>query len=150
MKARIVERTRQNGTIRYVIQQKFLFWWFDGHDDYESLAEAKKKFCFYDGTKIKDRIVNTENTRKSCPETKIIIDKLHDIFKSKLSDPKCPADYIESLSPHVKEEFKEDIMDAVNESAGKVYVVRHPSHGRKILMIDSDFAQKILALGGLP
>lgn len=149
MKARIVERTRQNGVRNFIIQQKFMFWWFDCEEG-ASLDQVKKKMCFYDGTKIKDRIINAENTRISDPETKAITDKLHEILKSKLSDSKCPDDYIESFAPHVKEEFEEDIMDAVNESAAKVFVVRHPVHGRKILIIDADFAQKILVLGDLP
>lgn len=67
MTARIVERTRQNGSKRYIIQTRFLFWWFDNDDDYGSLAEAKKKMCFYDGTKIVDRVVEEDSHREPDP-----------------------------------------------------------------------------------
>lgn len=150
MKARIVERTRKDGSIRYVIQQKILFWWCDTDCYYESLAEAKKRFCFYDGTKDKDRILCTATVRETNPEIKKITDKLYDVFKVKLSDKKCPSNYLESLASCVKEEFEEDIANAVNEASSKVFIIKNPLHGRKIILIEEEFAEKILVLGELP
>lgn len=156
MKARIVERTRKDGSIRYVIQQKILFWWFDTDNYHESLSEAKKRFCFYDGTKEKDRVLYTGRSRSPNPETKKITDKLFDIFKdklsnkAKLSNKKCLDDYLESLAPYVKEEYDEDITHAVNEASEKVFIIKSPCHGRKVIFIEEEFAEKVLALGDLP
>lgn len=68
MKARIVERTYPDGTIRYVIQQKhFLFrWiWVDAWmnsgayctDEFDTLDAAKKHLCYFDGSKVVDKVI---------------------------------------------------------------------------------------------
>lgn len=65
MKVRIIERTYQDGTIRYVIQttsRLFRVWrdgdgkWLTNYRNYtfRSLEEAKKNICYFDGTKIRD------------------------------------------------------------------------------------------------
>ena len=68
-KARIVKRTKPDGSVVYVIQQRyFLFpwWWADAWVNspdpyvlYEfwTLEEAKRNLCWYDGTKHKDEVV---------------------------------------------------------------------------------------------
>lgn len=69
MKARIVEITKPDGNIIYVIQQKhWLFRWiwvsagcntYDWViDTFSSEKEAKKNLCWFDGTKNKCRIIN--------------------------------------------------------------------------------------------
>jgi len=68
--ARIIERTNVDGRKTYVIQQKhFLFrwWWVDAwvnsmngascNDSFSSLEEAKKNICYFDGTKVIERVV---------------------------------------------------------------------------------------------
>ena len=69
MKARIIERIAPNGVKTYVIQQRhFLFrwWWVDamvnsihqyGTTIFSDLESAKDAFCWYDGTKTKERVV---------------------------------------------------------------------------------------------
>ena len=69
-KCRIIERISVNGKKLYVIQQRhFLFkwWWVDAwvnsvagavcHDSFSTLKEAKKNLCYFNGTKIKERII---------------------------------------------------------------------------------------------
>jgi hypothetical protein len=72
MKARIVKRTCEDGSIKYVIQQKhFLlrFMWVDAwlnslagaacQDSFDTLAQAKKNLCHFDGSKSFDEVVAT-------------------------------------------------------------------------------------------
>lgn len=58
---RIVERTRPDGKIRYVIQRKNLLFWDDCHSystaEFVTLKEAQHNLCWYDGTKNKDRAI---------------------------------------------------------------------------------------------
>jgi len=70
MKTRIIERTNVDGRKSYVIQQKhFLFrwWWVDAWinsssasciDSFSSLEEAKKNLCYFDNTKVKEKVVS--------------------------------------------------------------------------------------------
>jgi len=70
MKTRIIERTNVDGRKSYVIQQKhFLFrwWWVDAwinsssascQDSFSSLEEAKKNLCYFDNTKVKEKVVS--------------------------------------------------------------------------------------------
>ena len=72
MKARIIERTNVDGRTNYVIQQRhflFRFWvdaWInsvDGascRDSFSSLEEAKNNLCYFDGSKVKERVVYSE------------------------------------------------------------------------------------------
>jgi len=70
MKTRIIERTCVDGRIEYVIQQKhflFFWWWCDAWlnsscgaactDSFSTLEEAKKNLCYFDGTKVKEKII---------------------------------------------------------------------------------------------
>ena len=66
MKARIIERTFQNGRKQYVIQQRNIWtlwqWadmYFSMYDQasYDSLKEAEEIFCFCDGSKIKEKVI---------------------------------------------------------------------------------------------
>ena len=70
MKTRIVKRTDVDGITKYIIQQKhFIFWWWwvdawinssSGawcKDDFDTLEEAKKNLCYFDGSQSKDEIV---------------------------------------------------------------------------------------------
>lgn len=75
-KARIIERTGPDGKVQYIIQQKhFLFrwWWVDAwvnsgtvwcNDDFDTLEEAQKNLCYFDGTKTEERVVQYGN---ECP-----------------------------------------------------------------------------------
>lgn len=69
-KVRIIERTLPSGRINYVIQQKhFLFrwWWVDAWinsmdgawctDSFNTLEDAEKNLCYFDGTKVIEKIV---------------------------------------------------------------------------------------------
>jgi hypothetical protein len=68
-KVRIIKRTGPDGRIKYIIQQKhFLFrwWWVDAwindgsvwcQDDFDTLEEAKKNLCYFDGTECKEEVV---------------------------------------------------------------------------------------------
>lgn len=69
MKARIVKRTNVDGTVEFVIQQRhFLFrwWWVDAWmnsstwtiDSFPTLEEAKKSLCYFDGSKVKEEVIN--------------------------------------------------------------------------------------------
>lgn len=73
-KVRIVERTSVDGRTSYVIQEKhFLFkwWWTDAwinhgvesEDTFNTLDEAKKNLCFFDGTGS-DSVVYTNYDKK--------------------------------------------------------------------------------------
>lgn len=68
MNARIIKRTNVDGNVTYVIQQKhFLFWWWwvdawmnagpDCECSYDTLEEARKNLCYFDGTKVKEEVV---------------------------------------------------------------------------------------------
>jgi len=70
MKTRIIKRTDVDGGIEYVIQQKhFLFrwWWVDAWvnslsgasclDHFGTLEEAKKNLCYFDNSKITEKVV---------------------------------------------------------------------------------------------
>ncbi len=69
-KVRIVERTNVDGRKEYVIQQKhFLFrwWWVDAwinssctscKDYFDSLEEANKNLCYFNGSKPIDVVVS--------------------------------------------------------------------------------------------
>lgn len=68
MKARIIKRTLVDGQVRYVIQQKhFLFrwWWVDAEDNYGgwvndefyNLEDAQRNLCYFDGTRVKEEVV---------------------------------------------------------------------------------------------
>jgi len=59
-KCRIVKRTEVDGHVGYVIQQKqFIVFWVDWVDmwRYDTLEEAKKNLCYFDGTEPKDEVV---------------------------------------------------------------------------------------------
>ena len=73
MKARIVERTAADGQVKFIIQQKhFLFrWmWVDAwinsllgaacRDSFDSLEQAKKNLCYFDGTPSRDAVVHNK------------------------------------------------------------------------------------------
>jgi len=70
MKTRIIKRTGVAGGVRYVIQQKhfiFRWWWVDAsvnsldyvntRDYFDTLDDAKKHLCYFDGTKIKEEVL---------------------------------------------------------------------------------------------
>jgi len=69
-KARIIKRTGPSGRVQYIIQQKhglFWWWWIDAwlnslsaaacRDNFDTLDEAKKNLCYFDGTKSKEEVV---------------------------------------------------------------------------------------------
>tara|TARA_R110000765_G_scaffold26628_6_gene64931 strand:- start:1921 stop:2142 length:222 start_codon:yes stop_codon:yes gene_type:complete len=69
-KARIIERTRPDGVKSYAIQQRhfiFRWWWVDAWvnsiygtmitSSFNSLKEAKKNLPFFDGTKVKEKVI---------------------------------------------------------------------------------------------
>ena len=69
MKVRIVKKTNVDGRVVFVIQQRhFLFrwWWVDAWvnhsvyttDSFSTLEEAKKNLCYFDGSKVKQEIIN--------------------------------------------------------------------------------------------
>lgn len=149
MIARIVERTRPDGTKNFVIQKKFLFVWFDV-DETSTLSAAKQNMCFYDGTKVKDRVVDEEAPCRISPETKAIVARLQKMFEERLESEDEPDVYLDGLAPSASHELEESLQDAVNESAGKVYVLNSPLHGRRFILVAEEFAQKLLAMGGFP
>jgi hypothetical protein len=68
-KARIIKRTMPDGRVKFTIQQKhflFFWWWVDARindhiltiDTFSTLEEAKKELCWFDGTKVKQEIIN--------------------------------------------------------------------------------------------
>ena len=69
MKARIVKVTTPGGRVYYEIQQRhilFFWWWVPAWvnrynpyatTDFNTLEEAKKNLCYYDGTKYKKEVV---------------------------------------------------------------------------------------------
>ena len=72
MKARIVKKTNVDGRVEFVIQQRhFLFrwWWVDAWmnrdvytiDSFSTLEEAKKNLCYFDGSKVKQEIVESKS-----------------------------------------------------------------------------------------
>jgi hypothetical protein len=69
-KCRIIERIRLDGRIVYTIQQKhyIFFWeWVDGWlnswdgaactDTFNTLEEAQKNLCYFDGSKCKEKVI---------------------------------------------------------------------------------------------
>jgi hypothetical protein len=69
-KVRIVERTGKDGSITYTIQHRyFLFplWWVDAcvglwdggylQNTWDTLEEAKANLPFFDGTRVKQKVV---------------------------------------------------------------------------------------------
>ena len=67
-KVRIVERTSPSGRVTFVIQQKhfLLRWlWVDGwfnsldhaQDSFDTLEEAKRNLCHFDGTRSRNVVV---------------------------------------------------------------------------------------------
>lgn len=69
-KCRIVKRTNVDGRVEFVIQQKhflFFWWWVDAWvnssdganctDSFETLEEAERNLCYFDGTKIKETVI---------------------------------------------------------------------------------------------
>jgi len=67
-KARIIERTFPDGTVKYYIQKKCLWWWyevfkwnaeFDMHFiiSFKTLEEARQNLCYFDGTQCIDTVV---------------------------------------------------------------------------------------------
>jgi hypothetical protein len=68
-KVRIIKRTMPDGRVKFIIQQKhflFFWWWVDAWinndvstiDSFLTLEEAKKELCWFDGTKVKQEIIN--------------------------------------------------------------------------------------------
>ena len=66
-KARVIERTDIDGRVHYVIQRKYLWWWGDAiilysnHSrtaSFDTLEQAKRHLCYFDGTKVKERIIS--------------------------------------------------------------------------------------------
>lgn len=70
LKTRIIERINVDGVKTFVIQQRhFLFrwWWVDAwvnsidgascQDEFSTLEEAKNNLCYFDNTKVKEKIV---------------------------------------------------------------------------------------------
>ena len=69
-KTRIIKRENPDGRVKYVIQQKhfmFFWWWVDAWvnsssgaactDSWDTLEEAEKNLCYFDGTPFKETIV---------------------------------------------------------------------------------------------
>lgn len=149
-KARIVERTKQDGTKKYLMQTRFLFWWLDGDWEYDSLAEVKKKICFHDGTKPVDRVVDEDPQHEPDPAVSKLVLKLKSLFEKRLKEENDPEDFLRSMRPQVVHELKQLIPHLVNEAEGKLYVLDSPVHGGKAIVVEGDFAQKMLTLGDLP
>jgi len=74
MKVRIIKRTNPGGRVTYVIQQKHWlvwWWWVDAwencswgaacSDTFESLEEAKRNLCYFDGTASVDKEVSDDS-----------------------------------------------------------------------------------------
>ena len=70
MNIRIIKKTSIDGTIdSYIIQKKLFWWWYKcslgintchgsfSKDHFDSLEEAKKHLCYFDGTECKEKIV---------------------------------------------------------------------------------------------
>ncbi len=71
-RVRIIKRTKVGGGVKFVIQQKLLWWWHDGvekHPDlpcfrayeFDTPAQAKRSICFFDSSKPVEEIVQLEN-----------------------------------------------------------------------------------------
>jgi len=69
-KTRIIKRTLIDGDVRYIIQKKhfiFRWWWEDAgkhsliyppyRSSFETLEDAEKNLCYFDGTKAIDEVV---------------------------------------------------------------------------------------------
>jgi hypothetical protein len=78
-KVRIIKRIYPDKTVKYVIQQKhslFRWMWVDAWvnsiegaycvDSFDTLEEAKKNLCYFDGTSCKESVVFT-NEKIICP-----------------------------------------------------------------------------------
>lgn len=70
MKTRIIKRTEVDGIVKFIIQQPhfiFRWWWVDAwinsdcgvwcQDDFDTLEEAKKNLCYFDDTKVVEKIM---------------------------------------------------------------------------------------------
>jgi hypothetical protein len=68
-KARIIKKTMPDGKVKFTIQQRhflFFWWWVDDWinndvstiDSFSTLEEAKENLCWFDGTKVKQEIIN--------------------------------------------------------------------------------------------
>ena len=68
-KVRIIERIMPGGRVEFTIQQRhflFFWWWVDAWmnndvsttDSFSTFEEAKKNLCYFDGTKVKQEIIN--------------------------------------------------------------------------------------------
>ena len=68
-KVRIIERTFPDGTIKYYIQKKCLWWWYEVCEwharldtsfaiSFDALEEARQHLCYYDGTKTIDKVID--------------------------------------------------------------------------------------------
>ena len=105
-KVRIVKRTSINGDVSYVIQQKhfiFFWWWVDAGynslteciDTFATLEKAKKYLCYFDGTKVKDEVI------EEYKPTKVIKSKYAEVVVKgdyKKYSPPGPTGYPISLS----------------------------------------------------
>lgn len=149
MKARIVERTHQDGSKKHWIQTKFFGIWFD-RMDFDTLQLARSKMCFYDGTKVVDRVVDGHSHREPDPAVFAVVAKLRDIFKARLEEEDDPDAFLDALKPMVFHERRDLISLVVNEAAGKLYAFDNPVQWGKSILVDGDFAQKVLALNGFP
>ena len=69
MTSRIIKRTNVDGIVEFVIQQRhfiFFWWWVDAwvnndvatQDSFYTLEEAKNNLCYFNGSKVKEEIIN--------------------------------------------------------------------------------------------
>lgn len=149
MMVRIIERIRQDGSKNYVIQKRFLWIWWDC-EEYGDLKDAKKKLCFYDGTKVVERVVSEATQREPDPATAAVVRKLREIFKERLEREDDPDAFLRGIAPNVVHERRDWLPYAVNEAPGKLYIFDNPVRWGMSILVDGEFAEKVLALGELP
>lgn len=140
---------RQDGSKKYWIQTRFFGIWFD-RMEFDTLGHARKMMCFYDGTKVVDRVVGEDSHREPDPVVVAVVAKLHDIFKARLEKEDDPDAFLDAMRPMVAHERRDSIPLIVNEAPGKLYVFDSPARRGKSILVDGDFAQKVLALNGFP
>lgn len=68
-RVRIIKRTELGGCVKFVIQQKFLWWWVDGVErhpvshfrrcEFDTRAQAQRNLCYFDGSKPVEQVVET-------------------------------------------------------------------------------------------
>lgn len=70
MEIRIIKRINLDKTIDYIIQKKLFWWWYKcslcigtchgsfQKDCFDSLEEAQKNLCYFDGSKCKEKVVH--------------------------------------------------------------------------------------------